>query len=572
DKIKQLFCCEYGDLPYLLDVKVDKYIFQALTQYWNLAYSCFTFGKVDLAPTVEEYTTLLRCPKIQIDKAYSKAANVLTFLKRLMNITGMNEQWDLILVHPDIRKKVNIFALSIYGVRVEELEKSLHQHHSRNSVTELKASLTKIEELKRNIEELELEVALQNYELRVELLETNNEHWKEQLQCTQGQIRDRDHIMSETLTQVPEVADHLQTLAVQADILSLRYESELDRGRELAWVLKKIKALNQLQGQLHDQLANVQQDMIDQIEESHRSIINQLTQLLAGGIEKRKSVVINSKDDNEDLTYPPGFTPVHIQTQPDTYSRKLEDRCKWLEEKFKAMESTNYLCRINSKELSLVLDLVLSPKFKTPEFDKYNGTSCAKAHITMFDQRMTGCAKINSWKDLAQAFMKQYNHVTDMTPNRITLQNMEKKKNESFRQYAQRWRDVATQVQPPLLEKETTILFVNTLKSPLINHMLGSATRSFLDIVMFREMIENAIRSGKINAGESAKRSAPRKKENKVNIASVYNKGYSKPIIMAQPRTMTTNHQCPSRQELHSRPNIEKFKFLPIQMIYGELY
>ncbi|MBA0676328.1 hypothetical protein Goari_017808, partial [Gossypium aridum] len=36
-----------------------KLLFQALTQYWNPAYSCFTFGKVDLVPTVEEYTTLV---------------------------------------------------------------------------------------------------------------------------------------------------------------------------------------------------------------------------------------------------------------------------------------------------------------------------------------------------------------------------------------------------------------------------------------------------------------------------------------------------------------------------------
>ncbi|MBA0575360.1 hypothetical protein Golob_024590 [Gossypium lobatum] len=35
-----------------------------LAQYWNPAYSCFTFGKVDLVPTVEDYTTLLRCPRI----------------------------------------------------------------------------------------------------------------------------------------------------------------------------------------------------------------------------------------------------------------------------------------------------------------------------------------------------------------------------------------------------------------------------------------------------------------------------------------------------------------------------
>ncbi|MBA0798063.1 hypothetical protein Gohar_008699 [Gossypium harknessii] len=64
DETKQLFYFNYGDLPYLLDVKVDKNLFRALTQYWNLAYSCFTFGKVDLVPTVEECTILLCFPRI----------------------------------------------------------------------------------------------------------------------------------------------------------------------------------------------------------------------------------------------------------------------------------------------------------------------------------------------------------------------------------------------------------------------------------------------------------------------------------------------------------------------------
>ncbi|MBA0786507.1 hypothetical protein Gotri_025904 [Gossypium trilobum] len=64
-------------------VKVDKYLFRALAQFWNPTYSCFTFGKVDLVPTVEEYTTLLRCPKIQVDKAYSRAASVPMLLKKI---------------------------------------------------------------------------------------------------------------------------------------------------------------------------------------------------------------------------------------------------------------------------------------------------------------------------------------------------------------------------------------------------------------------------------------------------------------------------------------------------------
>ncbi|MBA0613553.1 hypothetical protein Godav_013965 [Gossypium davidsonii] len=81
---------------------------------------------------------LLWCSRIQVDRAYSKVVNVPTFLKKLMNITGMSEQWviarikqkgnskcipwknlkDLILAYPNTKKKVDVFALSIYGLVV----------------------------------------------------------------------------------------------------------------------------------------------------------------------------------------------------------------------------------------------------------------------------------------------------------------------------------------------------------------------------------------------------------------------------------------------------------------------
>ncbi|MFQ6654394.1 hypothetical protein Gotur_025404 [Gossypium turneri] len=72
-------------------VSVDKRLFRALAQFWNPAYSCFTLGKVDLVPTIEEYMALLRCSKVQVDRIYSKTVNVPTFLRKLMNITGMSE-------------------------------------------------------------------------------------------------------------------------------------------------------------------------------------------------------------------------------------------------------------------------------------------------------------------------------------------------------------------------------------------------------------------------------------------------------------------------------------------------
>ncbi|MBA0877263.1 hypothetical protein Goshw_019001, partial [Gossypium schwendimanii] len=115
DETKQLFYFNYGDLTYLLDVKVDERLFRAIAQYWNPAYSCFTFGKVDLVPTVEEYTALLHCPRLQVDKAYSKAA---IKQKGECKCIPWKNLRDLILAHPDGKKKVDVFALSIYGLLI----------------------------------------------------------------------------------------------------------------------------------------------------------------------------------------------------------------------------------------------------------------------------------------------------------------------------------------------------------------------------------------------------------------------------------------------------------------------
>ena len=51
---------------------------------------------------------------------------------------------------------------------------------------------------------------------------------------------------------------------------------------------------------------------------------------------------------------------------------------------------------------------------------------------------------IRSWDDLANAFLAQYKHMVDEAPDRMALLNIEKKATESFREYAQRWRDFAS--------------------------------------------------------------------------------------------------------------------------------
>jgi hypothetical protein len=46
-----------------------------------------------------------------------------------------------------------------------------------------------------------------------------------------------------------------------------------------------------------------------------------------------------------------------------------------------------------------------------------------------------------------------------MAPDRDELRALSQKKKESFKEYAQRWRELAAQIRPPLEEKELTKLF-----------------------------------------------------------------------------------------------------------------
>ena len=164
----------------------------------------------------------------------------------------------------------------------------------------------------------------------------------------------------------------------------------------------------------------------------------------------------------------------------------------------RAMEEISILESIYAAKLNLVQGLVIPHKFKTSIFDKYDGTKCPTTHLTMYCRKMsvytdndklliycfqdslTGIAAqwylkldrthIRSWKDLARAFLTQHKHATDFTPDRLSLQTMEKKYNE--RDYAQRWIIVATQVQPPLIETQITMLFLSRLQESYYNRLM----------------------------------------------------------------------------------------------------
>ena len=105
-----------------------------------------------------------------------------------------------------------------------------------------------------------------------------------------------------------------------------------------------------------------------------------------------------------------------------------------LEERLRMIEGVSACEFGDAVGLCLVPDVVIPPKFKVPEFEKYRGATCPKSHLLMYCRKMAAHAhdekllmhffqeslsgttlnwymhlesvKIQTWKDLVNAFIK----------------------------------------------------------------------------------------------------------------------------------------------------------------------
>jgi hypothetical protein len=242
-----------------------------------------------------------------------------------------------------------------------------------------------------------------------------------------------------------------------------------------------------------------------------------------------------SSDFQQAMRFQPAY-PARISSTIDSTEKesqkgkmvKEEGLEKWtaLEERIRAVEG-NHLCDlVKATKMCLVPNVVVPKKFRVPEFIKYTGTQCPITHLKAYCNKMAEVVddekllihffqdslsdaaltwymrldntKVKKWKDLVDAFMRQYKFNIDVGPDRSSLQAMEKESKESIREYTQRWREAAAQVNPSLLEKEMINLFVNTFKAPYFEYLVGSSTQHFTDLVVIAERIEQAIGIGKI--------------------------------------------------------------------------
>jgi len=262
---------------------------------------------------------------------------------------------------------------------------------------------------------------------------------------------------------------------------------------------------------------------------------------------------------------------------------------KWtaLEERLRAVEGNDLFDPIRAAEVCLVPNIVIPKKFRVPEFVKYTGMECPKTHlrsyynkmaevihddkllIYFFQDSLTGSAlswymrldnvRIKKWTDLADAFLKQYKFNLEIAPDRTSLITMEKGTQESVRAYAQRWRDQAINVQPPLIEMEMVTLFANTFRAPYYEHLMGSSAQHFYDAVQIAERIEQGIRSGRIAEPIEKRGFVGKKKENEVNNLEDSYKGRGKNYQNYQtPTTQVTSINF-AKPSIPNQPNQTKF-------------
>ncbi|GAU32216.1 hypothetical protein TSUD_277960 [Trifolium subterraneum] len=266
----------------------------------------------------------------------------------------------------------------------------------------------------------------------------------------------------------------------------------------------------------------------------------------------------------------------------------------------------------DAHELCLVPDVVVPHKFKVPDFEKYKGSTCPKAHLIMYARKMstqtsndkllihyfqdslTGAAlrwymdldraNVSSFNDLASAFIRQYNYNSYLAPNRDELRALTQKESESFKEYAQRWRELAAQNRPPVEEKELCKLFLHTLSPFFYEKMVGVVSRSFTEMVEMGMCLEEGVRQGRltrekvpINAAKRYDNNFSERKESEVGMVAQggphsRNSAYQHIAAIALPPQYPQSHHLPSPQRSFNHNRVQKNQtFDPIPVKYADL-
>ena len=120
-----------------------------------------------------------------------------------------------------------------------------------------------------------------------------------------------------------------------------------------------------------------------------------------------KGITDDSSLQKEPTSWGDGIDPFIVPNQNDCCEQEelrknpsersnhvnIQQRCSLFNEKLKEIKGVNDLGNVDHKELSLVPDVVIPPKFKMPKFKKNDGTKCLENHLATYCNKMAGHAR-----------------------------------------------------------------------------------------------------------------------------------------------------------------------------------
>ena len=212
-----------------------------------------------------------------------------------------------------------------------------------------------------------------------------------------------------------------------------------------------------------------------------------------------------------------------FQADPSIENSGWKKRVERLYVEIEALQGGAQKFVSNIDDLCVFPKVEVPRKFKIPDIVKFDGSTDPEHHLraycsTMgnwsrdenfllayFHTSLTGAAytwymkldraTMSTWNSMVQAFQRHYSFNILEAPTRDVLMTMWKKNDETFREYAKRWRQMAMEVHPPLTDHEMKTYFIRTLGEPFKEKMIGSGVEDFAKLVLIGEWIEREYNS-----------------------------------------------------------------------------
>ncbi|XP_077249108.1 uncharacterized protein LOC143888541 [Tasmannia lanceolata] len=180
--------------------------------------------------------------------------------------------------------------------------------------------------------------------------------------------------------------------------------------------------------------------------------------------------------------------------------------------------------KIDMSEFSIFPGVTLPPKFKIPDFAKYDGSGSPRSHLKMyinaleqyglnsqqmaklFQMSLSGMAckwfltldsaYTKTWEDIVEKFIEQFCYDDEVEVTRRDLKMLKQQIHEPFSAFVKKWRRKAAQMTNRPSEEDQLNIIVKNLSSPYAQYMATQYYPDFKHFIHTGNMTEDALAHG----------------------------------------------------------------------------